>query len=398
MEKKVQIWILGDEQSIFLELAEIIRSHFSNFEVQSIESPRKLYDCLDKDMPDILFVDVHHINSDSTSLLQEIRKFDNFSNIFIILIGNKENYKVLLDGLDSGANDIILLPLIIEKVLARIKSALHSVELINNRKEMYSIVQELAEQLEKTESEEIDLILKIYSIRLSISKETINLIEGASLWIINFLKYTTDEDSKDIEISSDLSFLGRIILPDRLFELPVYSEGNVSDPLMYQIPIVARNIISGIPRLEKVGDILYHIYENMDGTGFPDKLQSWQIPLESRILRVALDYCDIMRYHNIKSSDALLILKKYTNQLYDQRVVILFEQYILSILKLEGEIDEISISIQNMEPGMQLSRDIYTNNGLKLLNVGNYLTEAIITKIISHNTTDPILGFIYIKK
>jgi len=61
---------------------------------------------------------------------------------------------------------------------------------------MYSIVQELAEQLEKTESEEIDLILKIYSIRLSISKETINLIEGASLWIINFLKYTTDEDSK----------------------------------------------------------------------------------------------------------------------------------------------------------------------------------------------------------
>jgi len=76
-------------------------------------------------------------------------------------------------------------------------------------------------------------------------------------------------------------------LPDRLFELPVYSEGNVSDPLMYQIPIVARNIISGIPRLEKVGDILYHIYENMDGTGFPDKLQSWQIPLESRILRVA---------------------------------------------------------------------------------------------------------------
>ncbi|HAW08218.1 MAG TPA: hypothetical protein DCW42_03470, partial [Bacteroidetes bacterium] len=144
MEKKVQIWILGDEKSIFLELAEIIRAHFSNFEVQSIESPRKLYDYLDKDMPDILFVDVRHINSDSTSLLQEIRKFDNFSNIFIILIGNKENYKVLLDGLDSGANDIILLPLIIENVLARIKSALHSVELINNRKELYSIVQELA--------------------------------------------------------------------------------------------------------------------------------------------------------------------------------------------------------------------------------------------------------------
>jgi HD-GYP domain-containing protein (c-di-GMP phosphodiesterase class II) len=168
--------------------------------------------------------------------------------------------------------------------------------------------------------------------------------------------------------------------------------------LIFQLHNFAHKIISDVPRLKNVSNIHYHIYENIDCTGFPDKLQSWQIPLKSRVLRVVLDYYDIMRYKRIKSSDTLEILKKYSNQLYDQRVVILFEQYVLSILKLEGEIYEISLSLQNLQEGMQLSRDIYTNNGLKLLNAGSYLTDVIIKRLIDHNTTDPILGFIYIKK
>lgn len=264
--------------------------------------------------------------------------------------------------------------------------------------EEYNLLQELAEQLEQTQNEEIELLKKICSLRLTISSEIIDLIEGASLWTANFLEYVNDEDLQDLEIAANLAFLGRIALPDNLLSLPVFIDSNVSNPLMYQIPTVARNLLIEIPRLNNVSNVLYHIYENMDGTGFPDKLQSWQIPLKSRILRVALDYYDYLRYYHLKSSESLDIIKKYANKLYDQRVVILFEQYILSILKLEGEIDEISLSLQDLQEGMQLSRDIYTNNGLKLLNASSTLTDVIIQRLIAHNTTDPILGFIYIKK
>lgn len=398
MENNIQLWILKDIEGLNIDIGKIIQSHFNNVSIRIFDTVQKIFENLTNESPDALLIDISDSNINSIYVIQEIRKIDISENIYIVLVGQSKDYTSLINELDSGANDIILKPFTNESVVARVKTILKYIELIRSKNEEYNLLQELADQLEKTQNEEINLISKLYSTRLSISREIINLIEGASLWMINFLEYTTDEDMQDIEIAANLSLLGRIGLPDNLLNLPVYIDGKVSDPLMYQIPIVARNLLADIPRLYKVSEILFHIYENMDGTGFPDKLQSWQIPLKSRLLRVVLDYYDIIRYYNTKSSDALEILKKYANQLYDKRVVILFEQYILSILKLEGEIDEITVPLQNLQEGMQLSRDIYTNNGLKLLNAGNFLTDITIKKLIAHNTTDPILGLIYIKK
>lgn len=398
MENNIQLWILKDIEGLNIDIGKIIQSHFNNVSIRIFDTVQKIFENLTNESPDALLIDISDSNINSANVIQEIRKIDISENIYIVLVGQSKDYTSLINELDSGANDIILKPFTNESVVARVKTILKYIELIRSKNVEYNLLQELADQLEKTQNEEINLISKLYSTRLSISREIINLIEGASLWMINFLEYTTDEDLQDIEIAANLSLLGRIGLPDNLLNLPVYIDGKVSDPLMYQIPIVARNLLADIPRLYKVSEILFHIYENMDGTGFPDKLQSWQIPLKSRLLRVVLDYYDIRRYYNAKSSDALEILKKYANQLYDKRVVILFEQYILSILKLEGEIDEITVPLQNLQEGMQLSRDIYTNNGLKLLNAGNFLTDITIKKLIAHNTTDPILGLIYIKK
>ncbi|HPD32887.1 MAG TPA: HD domain-containing phosphohydrolase [Bacteroidota bacterium] len=398
MAQNIQLWINKDKEGTSANLINIILSNFKNIEIKIYENFPKLFSSLIEEPVDILLIDVSSNEFEGKSIFNEIRKIIEFKNIYLILAGTNNDYPFLLNTFDLGANDILIKPYSIESVIPRIKTALKYIELAKKRSEEYNLLQELAEQLEVTQKDEVELISRIASLRLSLSNEAYDLIEGASTWMIDFLESESKEDLNDLQIASRLSYLGRIILPDRLITLPIYIDGNVSDPLMYQIPTAAYNLICNFPWLQNAADILYHIYENMDGTGFPDKLQSWQIPLKSRILRVVLDYYDIIRCYNIKSSDALAILKKYSNQLYDNRVIILFEQYILSVLKLEGELDEIPLALQNLQPGMQLTREIYTNNGLKLLNAGSFLTEAIINKLIYINTTDPILGFIYVKK
>jgi hypothetical protein len=139
------------------------------------------------------------------------------------------------------------------------------------------------------------------------------------------------------------------------------------------------------------------LYENQDGSGFPDRLQSWQIPLESRIIRVAVDFYDMVRFFKLRPKDAIDKLRQNLNRLYDHRAITLLEQFALSILQLEGPTNEKPVLLSELVPGMILSRDIYSTNGLKILTAGAVLKDSTIEKIISINTSDPILGNIFVK-
>ena len=56
-------------------------------------------------------------------------------------------------------------------------------------------------------------------------------------------------------------------------------------------PQSAAKLLSSIPRLEGVAQILHYHRKNFDGTGFPtDELKGTDLPLGSRILKVLFDY------------------------------------------------------------------------------------------------------------
>jgi len=164
------------------------------------------------------------------------------------------------------------------------------------------------------------------------------------------------------------------------------------------VPSAAREIVSGIRRFTEVGKILFSIYENFDGTGFPRQLQSWQIPFSSRIIRVAVDYEEIKERTGKRPADVIAILHNFANRLYDKRVVVLIEHYVLSHDKEAKVADEEAMLLSDLKDGMVLTRDIITEKGLKLLPAGAILRTPIILKIIAHNSTDPILGNVYVKR
>ena len=98
----------------------------------------------------------------------------------------------------------------------------------------------------------------------------------------------------------------------------------------------------------------------------------------------------------MESKQAIEAIKRESNRLYDPKVVTLMDQY-LATINLGPGVKEHAIMLQDLKPGMVLSRDIVTTNGLKIMPSGAILSENIIKRIFSHNSSDPILGHVFVK-
>lgn len=233
--------------------------------------------------------------------------------------------------------------------------------------------------------------------RLPGTIERTERIVEATTWIANQLDF--DEINQfDLKVAAHFSQAGRINLPDHLLNQVVMEDGLPSDPLLKQIPHVAKEIVAKVKRFQDAANILYHIYENLDGSGMPEGLQSWQIPLESRIIRVVLDYEEELDRGVMSPTQIIEKMVAMGKRIFDHRVVHLLEQYIRSENREDYDPTEKPVLLSQLVPNMVVTRDVISINGLKLVSKGTNLTQNSIDFILNHAAYDSVLGNIYVKK
>src|SRR6185295_2798392 len=127
----------------------------------------------------------------------------------------------------------------------------------------------------------IKLSLKFLQKSIPSSYELLHRVASSSQWILNQFPDILESQIREIKIAAYFAQAGRMFLPDNMLNEPVMVDGKPSHNLMYQVPIQSKEIVAEIKGLENVGVILFHIYENMDGSGIPDRISAWQIPIES---------------------------------------------------------------------------------------------------------------------
>jgi hypothetical protein len=96
-----------------------------------------------------------------------------------------------------------------------------------------------------------------------------------------------------IEIAAMLSQVGCVAIPDEtLARLCRGEELSRSEAEEFAVhPLVGRDLLKNIPRLEGVAEIIAYQEKRWDGAGTPpDDRRGKAIPLGSRILKVALDF------------------------------------------------------------------------------------------------------------
>lgn len=202
----------------------------------------------------------------------------------------------------------------------------------------------------------------------------------------------------DIEKAALLHELGKISIPDELAMKDPLAYSELEQDLLIRHPVKGAAFLEKFPGLERVAQVVKHIHENVDGTGFPDGLKRNRIPMGARIIAVAGAYDNLVSGSSPLSSDrALDVIEKEIGTRYDSRAVNGLRKYVGR--KVEGEGGKVvEKRLFEVKPGMVLAAGIFTVSGAMLLPENTVLTEEFIKQIAKYNKIDPLEETVYIKE
>lgn len=187
--KNPTVFIIDDDPSQ-IELLKIGLSCYE-FEVQSNQDPQQALENIKQTPPDIILLDYNMPVMDGPSFCHQLRKVKSSQYIPIIMITARTDIESKVIGLESGADEYVTKPYLIEEVVARIHSMLR---LKNLHDQLHTANQRLSELAS------LDELTKIKNYRSIIEKLDEELIRSQRyktplsifLFDIDFFKKVND--------------------------------------------------------------------------------------------------------------------------------------------------------------------------------------------------------------
>ena len=192
-------------------------------------------------------------------------------------------------------------------------------------------------------------------------------------------------DIQQISYAAQLVEASKVILKDSFSAKALDDMNGQELKIFHQYPIIAQSALMPLEHLNGAAKLLRNIEENMDGSGFPDRLKGIAIPLGSRILRIIRDYmaliCGDRENVELDQAQAIATLRLSANHMYDLELLDLLE----SLLKMRSEkVIPIAIQTAGLQTGMIVAHDFFTKHHILLLAKGTVINEEMIEKIISY--------------
>ena len=136
----------------------------------------------------------------------------------------------------------------------------------------------------------------------------------------------------DLELLSQVYDLGKVGLPDGLLHRGMLTKkeelSSAEREAIFRHPEIGYRIASASPELANVADMVLKHHENYDGSGYPLGLKGEEIPLENRILSIAIAYSAMTnpRGHTkmLTHEEALLEIKHCAGSQFDPNLVEIF--------------------------------------------------------------------------
>jgi hypothetical protein len=166
--------------------------------------------------------------------------------------------------------------------------------------------------------------------------------------------------------------------------------------------VVSSTLLEQVHRLKGASDLIGGIFENWDGTGMPNHWVSGQIPLRTRILRVALDFFRLIDGRNrtiqLTPAEAVQQMQDHQGTRYDPLALVHLESLVLDRPREEWHSTRQQVGIDQLEVGMVLASDLSTSSGVKLLARGTTLSRSMLDVITRRHLADPIIDGIWIRR
>jgi len=194
------------------------------------------------------------------------------------------------------------------------------------------------------------------------------------------------KDTWNLKLAAMLSNIAYVTLPPETLVKTCTNEALTlqEKDMVTRLPEVGKNLISNIPRLERVADIVFYQQKRFNGGGFPvDTRAGEDIPQESRILKVLTD----LGAHKSLGMDYLPALKKMLaeNGTYDPGVLKALANMLANDDTVLQKKTTIDITLNGLRAGNILLSDIETVDGKVLFVAGHKITETILQRLLNYN-------------
>ncbi len=178
-----------------------------------------------------------------------------------------------------------------------------------------------------------------------------------------------------MEIAVMLSQLGYVAIPKEIL-LKLYNGINLSEKelqIFESYPQIGYELIAKIPRLESVATIIAYQEKHFDGSGIPqDAKHGEEIPLESRIMKLTLDFESFIS-SGFSENDALEIIHMREGW-YDPSIVKLLGTIVSRNMKKETR----TVRINELASGMILNENINDAiSGETIISCGYEVTQSM---------------------
>lgn len=246
--------------------------------------------------------------------------------------------------------------------------------------EQYRLIRAEKDLLEKT----LRGCIKVLSDLLAMVKpEALNRATRVLPYVNEIIKGLEMPPSWKYEAAVLLSQIGCVTLPDQIMWKVAEGKGlSAQEKLVFsRHPGIASELISGIPRMEEIAQIVSYQQLSFSGVGSPASAPKEEaIPLGARILKVVLDFDDLV-VSGLSKGKALEKMKK-DQLVYDPAVITVMDQ----VLGIEAKYDIKQVSLYELEEKMVLAEDVIPRKGgKKLVSRGQALSKAMIMTIKNYN-------------
>lgn len=205
---------------------------------------------------------------------------------------------------------------------------------------------------------------------------------------------------REIRTASLLFQLGKLALPTQLRERSPHELPPNDLSEFNRFGILGADILTPIDSLDFAANIIRHQNENFNGTG-PLHVKGKEIPLGSRILRLAVDYHlaihGLLFKAPLSTVDACEYLMSRAGKTYDPALTQLYTALVKKLSEIHHEAQDHMVHPDDLKEGMIVSRDVSSKEGILLLAKASELTSTIIRKMQSYLESNPQELSVFIK-
>lgn len=397
MNNDIVFFVVDNDSNNRGTFGRLIEKLFPNIKYELIDDSYKAVNRLKNETRKIILlanINLQVING--MQLLAKVREDERVKESYVMLINQGNDTELNIKAIKQGADDVIFKPFSFDQLITKLRSAVRYTTMMGKIEEANNQIEMLREELEGEVIKMKDNLIDLYLARDPEARTKIQRITDASAWVAKKIGTLNESEIKIIENAAALCFIGKLKLPEAMLKIPIMKNGIATNSTIEKIPFDAKTIISRLKGFEDVAFNVYHVFENFDGSGIPEKIKAWQIPIGSRIIRVAWDYEEQLEQYRGIEFKAMEMIYHESKRLYDFKIVSLFDQYLANLPANQSR--EKIVEFKELVESMILSRNIVTESGLKLMSAGLTLNVDAIDKIREIKKSDPIIGDIYIRR